>query len=66
MVAMTDAAETSEVKQRAANGTLKPQTAADKKRSEPLKAVDKAEENESDSSMSSDSESDDDKPLAAS
>ncbi len=66
MVAMTDAAETSEVKQRAANGTLKPQTAADNKRSEPLQGGRQGEENESDSSMSSDSESDDDKPLAAS
>ena len=61
MAAMTDATE-AEVKPKA-NGVLKKQTTADKKLAKPIKAVDKAEE--SDDSLSSDSD-DDDKPLAAS
>lgn len=59
--AMTDAAD-KDVKPKA-NGVLKKQTAADKKLAKPIQAVDKTEE--SDDSLSSDSD-DDDKPLAAS
>nr|CDI57207.1 DNA topoisomerase I [Melanopsichium pennsylvanicum 4] len=61
MAAMTDAAD-KDIKPKA-NGVLKRQTAADKKMAKPIKAVDEAEE--SDGSLSSDSD-DDDKPLAAS
>ncbi len=59
--AMTDAADSKPQ----TNGTLKKQTAADKKTAKPIKAVDQTEESESESSMSEDSSDDDDKPLAA-
>ncbi|KAJ9475203.1 DNA topoisomerase 1 [Pseudozyma hubeiensis] len=62
--AMTDAADSKEAAP-TANGTLKKQTAADRKMSKPLKAVDKAEESDDDLSSDSDSSDDDDKPLAA-